>query len=59
MNTMPIYAMLGSMVRVIADNIVYRGILIEVSEDTVELQGETQWITIPVGHISSITMEEG
>lgn len=55
----PIHAMVGRVVRVIASDIVYRGVLIEVSEETVELQGEAQWITIPVGSINSITVEEG
>lgn len=55
----PIHTLIGRTVRVIAGDIVYRGVLIEVSEDTVELQGEAQWITIPAGNINSITIEEG
>lgn len=55
----PIYAMLGKMVRITAGDIIYKGILVEVSEDSVELQGEAQWITIPVENINSITIEEG
>ena len=54
----PLHIMLGKAVRVVASDIVYRGILIEVSEDAVELQGEGQWITISADRISSITIDE-
>ncbi|MBI5755664.1 MAG: hypothetical protein HZA12_01955 [Nitrospirae bacterium] len=55
----PLHIMLGKAVRVVASDIVYRGILIEVSEDAVELRGEGQWITISTDRISSITIDEG
>lgn len=58
MYTPSIHSLIGKKVRVVADGLVYKGVLIEVSEDTVDLQGETQWITIPVEKINSIT-EEG
>ncbi len=54
----PLHTLIGRMVRVIASEMVYKGILIEVSEESVELQGETQWITIPVENINSITLDE-
>ncbi|MEK6712937.1 MAG: hypothetical protein AABY41_01925 [Nitrospirota bacterium] len=50
-----VQSMTGKKVRVIANDIVYNGLLVEVTETTVELQGEGQWITIPVDSISSIT----
>jgi hypothetical protein len=50
-------ALIGRMVIVVASDITYRGILVEVSEDNVELQGEYQWLTIPVDNINSITEE--
>lgn len=53
-----IHKMIGKTVRVIASDIAYNGLLIEVTETTVELQGQGQWITIPVDSISSITTDE-
>ena len=50
--------MTGKRVRIIANDIVYAGVLIEVSETSVELQGDVQWITIPVDSISSIEADE-
>ncbi|MEK6538892.1 MAG: hypothetical protein AABZ46_07200 [Nitrospirota bacterium] len=50
-----VQSMTGKKVRVIANDVVYNGLLVEVTETTVELQGEGQWITIPVDSISSIT----
>lgn len=54
----PFHTLIGRRVRVISGDITYRGILIEVSEESVEMQGETQWITIPVENINSITEEK-
>jgi len=53
-----VQSMTGKKVRVIANDVVYNGLLVEVTETTVELQGEGQWITIPVDSISSITPDE-
>ena len=50
-----VQSMTGKKVRVIANDVVYNGLLVEVTETTVELQGEGQLITIPVDSISSIT----
>jgi len=50
--------MTGKRVRIIAGDIAYTGVLVEVTETSVELQGDGQWITIPVDSISSITEEE-
>jgi len=58
MYTPSINSLMGRKVRVVADGIVYHGVLKEVSEDTVDLQGDTQWITIPVEKIDAITMDE-
>lgn len=58
MYTPSLNALIGRMVIVVAADITYRGVLIEVSEDTVELQGESGWITIPVDNINSITEEK-
>lgn len=53
-----VQSMTGKKVRVIANDVVYNGLLVEVTETTVELQGEGQWITIPVDSISSVTPDE-
>ena len=54
----PIHTMTGKRVRIIANDIAYTGVLVEMTESSVELQGDGQWITIPVDSISSITEEE-
>ena len=54
----PIISMTGKKVRVIANDITYTGLLIEMTETSVELQGDVQWITIPVDSISSIEVDE-
>jgi len=51
----PIQTMTGKRVRVIAHDIAYTGLLVDVTEISVELQGDGQWISIPVDSISSIT----
>ena len=55
----PLHDMIGRKVRIIAGDIVYNGLLIEVSEENAALQTESQWITIPVDNINSIEIEEG
>jgi len=55
----PLHDMIGRKVRIIAGDIVYKGFLIEVSEENAALQTESQWITIPVDNINSIEIEEG
>ncbi|HKZ72275.1 MAG TPA: hypothetical protein VJ187_04485 [Nitrospirota bacterium] len=55
----PLHDMIGRRVRIIAGDIVYKGILIEVSEENAALQTESQWITIPIDNINSILIEEG
>lgn len=58
MYTPSLNSLIGRMVIVIAADITYRGILVEVSEDSVELQGESGWVTIPVDNINSIREEQ-
>ncbi|MBI5193287.1 MAG: hypothetical protein HZA08_07590 [Nitrospirae bacterium] len=48
--------MTGKRVRIHAGEIEYCGILIEVTEENIELQGDNQWITIPVNNVNSITL---
>ena len=55
----PLHEMIGRRVRIIAGDISYKGLLIEVSEENVELQAELQWITIPIDNINTIEIEEG
>jgi len=55
----PLHDMIGRKVRIIAGDIVYKGFLIEVSEENAALQTESQWITIPIDNINSILIEEG
>ena len=59
MAMIPLHDMIGRRVRIIAGDIVYKGFLIEVSEENAALQTESQWITIPIDNINSIEIEEG
>ena len=54
----PIQSMTGKRVRVIANDIMYTGLLIEMSETSLELRCDIQWITIPVDSIRSIEVDE-
>jgi len=49
-----LYTMIGKEVEVIANGMVYKGVLIEVSESEVYLKGQLQWITLPVSSVSEI-----
>lgn len=51
-----LHELTGKRVRVYAGDIEYCGILIEVTEENIELQGDIQWITIPVSNVNSITL---
>jgi hypothetical protein len=52
------YEMIGKLVEVIADDVVYRGKLIEVNENVVHLQAETGWLVISTEKIMKITLIE-
>ncbi len=58
MEIVQIHEMTGRRVIVYAGDIVYCGILVEVTEENVELQGDNQWITIPVDNINSVILDE-
>lgn len=49
-----IYALQGKEVEVVASGVTYRGVLIEVSEETVHLKTEMQWVSVPVAAVSEI-----
>lgn len=55
----PLHDMIGRRVRIIAGDTVYKGVLIEISEENAALQTESQWMTIPIDNINSIEIEEG
>lgn len=59
MDLKPLHTLIGSQVVVAADGITYKGLLVEITEDEVQLQGESQWITIQIDDINSISAEEG
>lgn len=46
--------MIGKKVEVVAHEITYTGILMEVSEEEINLKGEYQWIGIPIENVVSI-----
>lgn len=54
MEVIQFYEMIGKRVSVCAGDIVYSGILIEVTEEYIELQCDTQWITLPLDNINRI-----
>lgn len=49
-----LYTMIGKEVEVFANGMVYKGVLIEVSESEVHLKGQLQWITLPASSVSDI-----
>ncbi len=53
-----IQAMIGKEVEVIANGMVYKGVLIEVSESEVHLKGQLQWIALPASSVSQIKLAE-
>lgn len=46
--------LVGKWVMVEADGIIYRGELIEITEEEINLKGEGGWITIPMDKVSSV-----
>jgi hypothetical protein len=51
-----LYTMIGKEVEVIANGVVYKGVLIEVSESEVHLKGQLQWIALPASSVSQIKL---
>jgi len=51
-----LYTMIGKEVEVIANGMVYKGVLIEVSETEVHLKGQLQWITLPASSVSQVKL---
>lgn len=49
-----IQSMIGKEVEVIANGVLYTGVLIEVSDVEVHLKGSMQWISLPVSSVSQI-----
>ena len=56
MDIVQIHEMTGRRVIVYAGDIMYSGILTEVTEENVELQWDNQWITVPVDNINSVEL---
>lgn len=52
------HEMIGKMVEVMADGIMYQGKLIEVGEREVHLQAETGWIVLDTERITQIVLTE-
>ena len=44
----------GQMVEVMANGLLYKGVLIGASDQTLSLQTEMQWLEIPMEQISSL-----
>jgi hypothetical protein len=51
-----IYTMIGKEVEVMANGVVYKGVLIEVSETEVHLKGQLQWIALPASSVSQVKL---
>ena len=51
-----LYTMIGKEVEVMANGMVYKGVLIEVSETEVHLKGQLQWIALPASSVSQIKL---
>ncbi len=50
----PVEELKGKEVIVIAEGVIYRGILIEIGEDEVTLSTEARWVSIPHSKITEI-----
>ena len=48
--------MIGKEVEVSANGILYKGVLIEVSDFEVHLKGQLQWIALPASSVSRIKL---
>ena len=48
----------GHRVEIIANGILYKGILMGASEESISLQTLQQWIDIPMEHVSSLCRSE-
>jgi hypothetical protein len=48
----------GKTVEVTANNILYKGVLVEIDETDVYLQAESGWIVIPLEQVASIREEK-
>ncbi|MBI5025640.1 MAG: hypothetical protein HZC12_02705 [Nitrospirae bacterium] len=46
--------LIGKEVEVVADDVTYRGILIEIGEEEMHLESSGGWIVIPVEKIASV-----
>ena len=53
-----IQSMMRKEVIVIANGMRYTGVLIEVSDTEVHLQGPLQWISLPVSSVTDILLKE-
>jgi hypothetical protein len=54
-----IQSMIGKEVEVIANGMLYTGVLIEVSDVEVHLKGAFQWIALPVSAVSEMKLKAG
>ncbi len=54
-----IQSMIGKEVEVIANGMLYTGVLIEVSDVEVHLKGSMQWISLPVSAVSDMKLKAG
>jgi hypothetical protein len=52
-----IQSMIGKEVEVIANGMLYTGVLIEVSDVEVHLKGLMQWISLPVSSVSEMKLK--
>jgi hypothetical protein len=51
-----LYTMIGKEVEVVANGMVYKGVLIEVSDSEVHIKGQLQWMSLPVSSVSRIKL---
>jgi hypothetical protein len=54
-----IQSMIGKEVEVVANGMLYTGVLIEVSDVEVHLKGAFQWISLPVSAVSDMKLKAG
>jgi hypothetical protein len=53
-----IQSMVGKEVEVLANGMTYTGMLIEVTDEEVQLKGPLQWISLPVSLVSEVRLKD-
>ncbi|HTG02336.1 MAG TPA: hypothetical protein VK654_17270 [Nitrospirota bacterium] len=53
-----VQSMIGKEVEVIANGVVYRGVLVEVSDTDIHLKSRMQWMSLPVSMVNAVRLAD-